>query len=196
MSHTSPRPGKRPPRSTGFTLIELLVTLSIIGILTGALLPRLPDLTAWRLKSTARKLAGTISYLYDRAAASKLVYRLTLDLDEREYYVSLLNTQNRFEKTELTFAKDTRLPDRVKFTEARTSSQGIVRRGRAVINFFPSGFSDLCVIHLTDSNKNELTLMVHPLTGRVKIFEGYKDIKTRASLFGVEESGAIALAGA
>ncbi|VAX22941.1 hypothetical protein MNBD_NITROSPINAE03-875 [hydrothermal vent metagenome] len=196
MIHTSPRDGKRRPGSTGFTLIELLVTLSIIGILTGLLLPRLPDLTAWRLKSTARRLAGTISYLYDRAAASKLVYRLTLDIDERQYYVSLLNTQNRFEKTRLTFAKETKLPDRVRFTEARTSSQGIVRRGVAVINFYPSGFSDLCVIHLEDSNKNEMTLMVHPLTGRVKIFKGYKDIKTSASLFGEEQSGAIVLAGA
>jgi general secretion pathway protein H len=151
------------------------------------LLPRLPDLSASRLKSTARRLAGTISYVYDRAAASKLVYRLTIDLDKRQYYVSLLNTESRFEKTELTFAKETTLPDKVKFTEARTASQGVIKKGKAVIHFFPSGFSDLSVIHLKDGNDNEMTLMVHPLTGRVKIFEGYKDIETRASLLGVSD---------
>lgn len=180
----------------GFTLIELLVTLSIIGILSLMLLPRLPDLSASRLKSTARRLAGTISYVYDRAAASKLVYRLTIDLDKRKYYVSLLNTDRRFEKTELTFAKETTLPDKIVFTEARTATQGVVKSGKAVIHFFPSGFSDLSVIHLKDSNKNEMTLMVHPLTGRVKIFAGYKDIKTRASLFGGSDKRiAVALAG-
>jgi general secretion pathway protein H len=156
----------------GFTLIELLVVVVIIGVMIGTLVPRLPDVTASRLKSSARRLAGTITYLYERSAATSLVYRLTLDMGSNEFYVSLLNKDNQFEETKLAFARRTRLPDNVRVESVDVAAQGVVSSGRAEIHFFPGGFTEQAYVYLKDVSGNELTLEVFPLTGRVKILEG------------------------
>lgn len=167
------RPGAgRVAARRGFTLIEILVVVAIIGILAGILVPRLPDVTASRLKSTARRLAGVITYLYERSAATQLVYRLTLDIDSNEFYVSLLNKDNQFEETTLDFARRARLPDNVRVESADIPAQGVVWAGRAQIHFFPGGFTEQARVYLKDASGNELTLEVSPLTGRVKILEG------------------------
>ncbi len=168
--------------TTGFTLIELAVVLAIIGILAGVLVPRLPDVTAWKLKSSARRLSGTISSLYDYSARTQLVYRLTLDIDKNEYFVSLLNIDNEFEKADFDFAKQTSLPTNIKINQAFTATQGALNSGKAVIHFLPSGVVDASVIYLEDKSSNRFTLTIHPLTGRVKIIEGFKELKAgRAS---------------
>jgi len=165
----------------GFTLIELTMVIVIIGIMSAMVIPRLPDLGAWRLKSAARRMAGTISYLYDHAATSQIVYRLTIDLDDRMYYVSLLNTDNEFEKTSLTFARETTLPDQIKVASVRVGPSNQMTKNWAAIHFFPSGFVDFSVIHLVDENHNEVTLIVHPLTGEVKILDGHHEMQTTAA---------------
>lgn len=163
-------------RSGGFTLIELVIVIAIIGVLAGMLVPRLPDITAARLKSSSRKLSGVISYLYDRAAATQIVLRLTFDMEKNEYYISLLNTDNQFEETSFTFARRTSLPDSVKVSETRTSAQGRINKGKAFVHFFPSGYVERAVIHLKDDSDREMTLITSPLTGRVRILEGYHDV--------------------
>ena len=141
--------------------------------MAGILVPRLPDVTSSRLKSTSRKLSGVITYTYDRAAAMGLVFRLTFDLDENRYYLSWLNKDRQFEKTELSFVKETNLPETMAISELVTTTSGKVNKGEAYIHFFPGGYVERSVIHLKDDADNEMTLFVHPLTGRVVIKEGY-----------------------
>ena len=164
---------RRRIRRAGFTLIEMAVTLLVIGIVTAALIPRLPDPGAWRLKSAARKLAATITYVYNRSAATQLTYRLTLDIDGRRYFVSLLNTDRAFEPVELAFARETALPPRVFFADAQSPAQGKVNAGAAVIHFMPTGFVEPSEIHLKDEDGAEFTLRVNPLTGEVTLLEGH-----------------------
>ncbi|MGK7345705.1 MAG: pilus assembly FimT family protein [Candidatus Nitrospinota bacterium M3_3B_026] len=164
-------------RRGGFTLIELIIVMVIIGVLAGMTIPRLPDVTASRLKYASRRIAGTITYLYDRAAGAQLVLRLTFDMEKNEYYVSLLNTENQFEETSFAFAKRKSPPWSVRVTGATTATQGEVAKGKAVVHFFPSGYVEPAVIHLEDNAGNEMTLITHPLTGRVRILEGYHDVE-------------------
>lgn len=174
----------------GFTLIELAVTLLVIGVMAGMLVPRLPDLGQWRLNSAARRLAGSVTHVYDQSVATQLVYRLTLDMEKGRYYVSLLNTDNQFEKTELPFVTEAQLPYNVKITGADTAGQGAVTGGKAAIHFFPTGFAEFSYIHLEDKNGHELTLVVNPLTGRVKILEGHREMELRTATVAGHGSGA------
>tara|TARA_B100001079_G_C16084294_1_gene371220 strand:- start:3 stop:572 length:570 start_codon:yes stop_codon:yes gene_type:complete len=156
----------------GFTLIELSVVLLIIGIISALIIPRLTSVGDWQLRSSARRLAASITYLYDKASTSRLVYRLTIDLDNGKYFASLLNTDNQFEKIATRYAKNTTLPKTIKINWARTQRHGLTKDGTITIHFLPSGFMDFAIIELADNANNVYTLKSNPLTGEVKITEG------------------------
>src|SRR5262249_46972572 len=48
--------------------------------------------------------------------------------------------------------------------------------GRAYLYFFPQGFGERAVIHLSDGKDSFYSLIVHPLTGRVQVQGGYVDV--------------------
>ena len=48
--------------------------------------------------------------------------------------------------------------------------------GRAYLYFFPQGFGERAIIHLTDGPQSFYSLVVHPLTGRVVVRSGYVEI--------------------
>jgi general secretion pathway protein H len=49
-------------------------------------------------------------------------------------------------------------------------------KGRAYLYFFPQGFGERAVVHLSDGKDNFYSLLVHPLTGRVQVTSGYLEI--------------------
>ena len=54
------------------------------------------------------------------------------------------------------------------------------KEGRIFIYFFPQGFVQESAIHLTDRNKLNWTLTIHPLTGKVDIMNKYVDLEELA----------------
>jgi len=51
-----------------------------------------------------------------------------------------------------------------------------VTQGRAYLYFYPEGMTERTIIHLEDSSENAYSLVMHPLTGRVEIFNHKVDI--------------------
>jgi len=161
--------------NSGYTLIELTIIIILIGIIFLFAFPRLDNIGDTKLRSSARKLAGTIQSLFDEAVLKKETYQLIIDIRERSY--SVVKSVIKGEDFDLIdMAKDrTNLPDRVYIKDVIIPLDGKVSEGMVTISFYSDGFVDNNVIHLSDGKK-DYTLVTTPLTGKVKVLEGYIEI--------------------
>ena len=154
----------------GFSLVELIVALSIIGIVTASLAPRL--LAADHLRHTARSLSGSIRHAYVQAIAQRRTQRLCVNLGQAEYWISTTTCEFVPTAENLSPPPHMRLAPGVRFVDMETGRQGAVRRGQPEILFYPIGLTERNIIHLEDSSHRRLSLVIHPLTGRVSSYEG------------------------
>ncbi|RME21872.1 MAG: prepilin-type N-terminal cleavage/methylation domain-containing protein [Deltaproteobacteria bacterium] len=87
-SKESNRPGLTGNRS-GLTLIELVITISILALVVTIMVPAVGTLGGVGLRTSASRLAGTISFAYDLAARKNSVVRLVFDLDQNSYWLEI-----------------------------------------------------------------------------------------------------------
>jgi prepilin-type N-terminal cleavage/methylation domain-containing protein len=146
----------------GVTLIELIVTLAIIGLVTAGAAPRLFSTDG--LKQSARNLSGTIRETYVQAIGSRQVQRLCFDIEQDEYWIATA-CDNEMAPIKRRLAFD------VHFLDVETAAQGVSREGRAAILFYPIGLAQRSVIRLEDRSHRTLSLLIHPLTGLVSIYD-------------------------
>ncbi|MBL0224641.1 MAG: type II secretion system protein [Geobacteraceae bacterium] len=159
----------------GFTLIEIAVVLAIIGMVLVLVLPRLPSSAQEDLKVSARTLASTLRYVQDRAATGRTVYYLHMEPGTDVVKV-LEAAADGSEKEPLD-------PLLLK----RTVRKGIVvadviipRLGKVVdgtirLDVGNGGLRDFVIIHLRSPEDKFWTVMAFPASGKVKIFDGYRE---------------------
>ena len=166
----------------GFTLIELALVLFVIGLVLAVTFPKLAGFGRGDLKQATRHLIRTVQVLVDRAEATKRLYRLNYDLEKQEYWATVLQPVSdeavEFVPVGTVLLKRAVLPDPIRFSDVTTLRQGKVTEGEAYTQFYPNGLVERTLFHLTDEKQGEtLTLIVQPLTGRVKVLEGYVEIE-------------------
>jgi general secretion pathway protein H len=172
-------------REKGFTLIELVVVLLLVSLTLVTILPRFENLTGGGLEKAARRLAAVLQHLYTEASATNQLFELHYDFGEQTYWYATATivqaAGNAGEPTEDVLIQPirppTRLPSGIRLEDVMTPRQGKVGEGEAITRFFPAGFVEPTVIHLADEDRNGLTLVVQPMTGRVKILEGYVEFR-------------------
>lgn len=195
-----PRSSNNRRGRRAFTLIELAFVLVLLGLLATVAVPRLSQLTGANLRQSAERLASLCRYVYDAAVVKNRVYRIQLELDKtadrpQTYWVEYLDESaapakekkaagsNKMEREETpgTFFADAELlrepaslPSGVRFSGMRRPLQdGVQESGNAFIQFYPNGSADPVYLYLSDDDgKNTYTLLLHPLTGRVRIERG------------------------
>jgi prepilin-type N-terminal cleavage/methylation domain-containing protein len=190
------RAGNRTPPPTlraharGFTLLELAVVMFIMGLMLTLVFPYIGSYRSALLKSESRRLAGRAAYLYDMAAAQKVVYRLLFDLDANGYSVARLDPyaiqptvsgSNGLQSVPLApmFVPDhgpgkapVMLGAAVRIRDVTVEGIGTFTRGRIACQFYPEGYVDATLVHLVDASGNVMTLDFMPLTGHVLIGNG------------------------
>ena len=152
----------------GFSLLELIVALSIVGIVTVTVAPRL--LGGDDLKQAARHLSGSIRDAYVQAISSRQIQRLCIDVGQGEYWVA--PTCDVSPATEnFPPPPRARLAPGVRFLEVETGGQPATHTGPPAVLFYPIGLAQRSIIHLEDQSHRTLSLVIHPLTGLVSSYE-------------------------
>lgn len=156
----------------GFTLIELAMVIVVIGIVVALAVPRFGGVfERQQMRRTINAIRGYARYLQAFAAVEKCVYRLTVDLDQRVLSTAAVATGG-------CAGTGRKLPDfvfppTVHILDVVTPEGEKVAEGQVSTHFFPTGYAQPSVIHLSGIHAEKFTLMIEPLTGRVHVLEGY-----------------------
>lgn len=159
----------------GYTLIELSIIIILIGIIFLFALPRLDNIGDVGLRATARELAGTIQSLFDESILRKEPYRMVFNISERSYYIVGQEMDEEASGWIDVTKRRVNLPERIFIKDIVTQQDGRVTEGGVTIRFYPDGYVERNVIHISNG-KRDYTMVTTPLTGKVKILEGYVEI--------------------
>lgn len=160
----------------GFTLIELIVIIMILGMTALLVIPRISAFHAGEMKRTSRHLASLIQQLTQDSSSTKDRYRLYFNLDTDEYWTVLVEEKIRESDrviflNEKPIGKRRHLPTGISFEDVITAQKGKVTAGDVFSEFYPVGIESM-IIHLAEGEL-KWTLIVNPLTGRVKVSDLY-----------------------
>ncbi|MFZ5874966.1 MAG: pilus assembly FimT family protein [Nitrospirota bacterium] len=165
-----------PVAHSGFTLIEITIVVFILALMAMLVTPALHRFTGGDARSVSRELTGLVSALVQEAVATHTMQRLNYDLDQREYWITTLNSVGGVLEESAPVGAKRRLPSDVRFEDVVTAHQGLMTSGSAFTQFFPSGAVTRTTIHLKDESDAQYTLTVNPITGRVAVTDGYVDV--------------------
>jgi Tfp pilus assembly protein FimT len=162
----------------GLSLVELSIVILLISFVLLLSTPRFGAvLVGQRLNSTGHLLTGMVRYLYDQATAKKRTYRLNYQLKEGEIWVTYMNDDGEIiEDQSSSFTRRRKLPTGIAFEDIVTPEK-TVKEGQAYTQFFPTGLVDRCIVHLRTDDGAQLSVLIHPLSGRVTIEPGYRELE-------------------
>jgi len=160
-------------RSYGFTLIELSVIIFIIGLMGLLVFPKLEQrLFDTEYKSSLRRISNDVKEVFNIAAIKGVTYYFVFDLDKEIYWVTLPDAEGNISDDADTHLLHKAMPKGVDIVDIEYGSRDFTE-GRNIILFSPTGLEGKYYIHLK-RKKDKITLIIYPLTGKVRIVDGFK----------------------
>ena len=170
---TKPAPGNR--LQDGFTLIEMVVVIIILSMVTILVIPRLPSTAGSDLRTSARSLAAAIRYLGDLSVTAKVPHRLHFNLTDGTIAITRKNADGEDVPPEDTFLGRHFLADGVTVEDVELQRLGKVSSGEVAVDFGAGGLEEYVSIHLHGSGGGRFTVDAFPRSGKVKVYEGYRE---------------------
>lgn len=161
---------------SGFTLIELTLVVLLLGLMASLSMPLISGFESNHLNSSARRLAGTVKYLYNEAAMTGMEHRLTFELEDNSYRAANINAAGELKALQGVGAKK-KLSSGVQFVNIYQPQRGEQSEGEITTAFLPGGWLEETIIHLQDDKEHKMTLRLVPLTGLTEIYDGYRDFR-------------------
>ena len=156
----------------GYTLIELIVVLVLVGMMLTLAAPRLRNaLLTDNLKGAARKMIGIINNLRNEAIREQRDYFLHLNLDANRFWVSYGSMTD--EERAVAGEEGSSLPPDIRIHDVWVKGEGKMERGTTRIWFTRRGYTQKSAIHLSSEDGRELTLILSPFLGKVKVVNKY-----------------------
>ncbi len=151
------------------------MVILVIGIVAAVTMPRVGGMLDRRkMERSINVLRGMTRYLQSRAATTKRIYRLTFDLDKQMVSACYLTPGGcQIDRNRIT--RDYRFPDTIEVLDVVNAVGEKIQKGKVGTHFHPSGLVEPSIIHLQRLGTERFTLMIEPLTGRMKVIDGYID---------------------
>jgi prepilin-type N-terminal cleavage/methylation domain-containing protein len=160
---------------SGFTLIELGVVVVLLALFAVFTIPLFSATGTSDLGYSARRLGGTIKYLFNESALTGREHRLIYNLDHGTYRARIVEVDG--EIVDLPgLGKEASLAGDVSFRDVQLPGRGTFTSGEVTVRIYPSGWVEETGVHFESGSGDVLTLHVMPLTGTSEIFEGYKTL--------------------
>ena len=181
-------------RNRGFTLLEMMVVIIIIGTIAAIAVPRMNDIFEVNLKSSIRRMIGMIQFAFNESVIKQTPLRLNFSPETGEYWLSAMLSSGdtgQFVEYVTDVVKPQQLPEGVLINDVVTPHDSEKRTDGddIFIGFFPTGFVERGVIHLSSRDGRQFTLVIEPLTGKVNVLDGYIDIVQDAMMKLAERYG-------
>lgn len=154
-------------RISGFTLIELLFVLLILSILTPLFFLNLDVIRQDETQMIFRILSVEFSLLRERAVTQYEARYVEFDLASGTLKTGNLDEYKGFQpEREIGLPSGYAIKDVVINGEKYTT-------GKCFMRFHPTGFVDRTIIHFQKEDEKFYTVIVEPLTCKVRQFDGY-----------------------
>jgi type II secretory pathway pseudopilin PulG len=182
-------------------MIEMMVVVTIMALIGALAMPSISSYFNVSLSSTGRQIAGTVKETYNATVITGQVHRMVYDLKEGTYWVEsgpptlMLDSEESrkrdekkrhssfnkkkddsgsFQTDKSVTRKKISLPTGVSFEDIKTQkSPEPVTEGVAYTHFFPHGMIETTIIHLQDSSKHHVSLVINPIVGKTDMYERY-----------------------
>lgn len=166
-------------RQGGFTLIELAVVVLIIALLSALTLPLITGFGENRLENSARRLAGTVKYLYNESALEKREYRLVFNIDDGTFAAKVLREDGELVAADGRW-KEQRLKGDVRIQDVDIVGREKFTSGEATTIIYPAGWLEETIVHLREDDRT-MTVRLMPFTGTSEIYDGYREFESANS---------------
>jgi prepilin-type N-terminal cleavage/methylation domain-containing protein len=157
----------------GFTLLELIVVVTLLALISVAVMPvYVGAMNATAVRNAQSDLLATLRFIQEVAVKESREYRLYLSEKEGKYWVMRLagleDNEKQFEEVEEEYGKEKTLPEGLVITRIKARKDGNAH----FIACLPNGASDQATIALRDEKRRgraTITIEVKGVLGKVGI---------------------------
>ena len=160
----------------GFTLLEIVIVVTVLVLFVGLAVPRLPDIAGTRIHQNARKVSMAIQVARSRAVSLRRYYRVDMDLDANTVSISYFGPEGVY------IPDDDVRPVTLKegiIADVVNPGDGKILEGTGSVRISPRGFIEPALIHIRDDQERVVTVAPSPVSGRIRIQDGYIDLGVR-----------------
>ena len=156
-SSNSNRPrSRRAPVAAGFSLMELIVVVSILAMLTAAVLPVFgPALRGAKVDNAFQDVLATMRYAQDAAVSQGVEHRVYFDEQENAYWLERLVGYDQgdklFEAMDEHVGEWRQLPQGFEFDRISGQRES---RGLYFLAFYPTGARDQGEVRMRNTAEN------------------------------------------
>ncbi len=184
---------------SGLTFIELFIVILIIGLIMAIVAPNFVNLLrSTKTGSAARRLAGYMKYVQDKAARENTEYIVVFDLKLNQYWAATELPEEEMPPEYYYVTESERLKmrypvykDKDGFLERVDLEPGITipliideknyehtgdTDGYYNIFFYPDGTATRTTLYIQGHDEEIITIYIKPFTGEAEIYEGYRKI--------------------